>query len=71
MPPRRKRSSQRPYPRGTPSARLISAREAREQQLLFDSLGNQLKTSVPAADIKATVTGMLDELKDDIAAELK
>jgi len=52
-------------------ARLISAREAREQQLLFDSLGAQLKTSEPAAKIKATVTGMLDELNDDIAAELK
>jgi hypothetical protein len=52
-------------------SRLISAREAREQQLLFDSLGNQLKTGVPATQIKATVTGMLDELNDDIAAELK
>ena len=27
---------------------LISAREAREQQLLFDSLANQLKSSEPA-----------------------
>ena len=52
-------------------SRMISAREAREQQLLFDALGNQLKTSVPATQIKATVTGMLDELNDDIAAELK
>ena len=52
-------------------ARLISAREAREQQLLFESLGAQLKTNEPAAKIKATVTGMLDELNDDIAAELK
>jgi hypothetical protein len=50
---------------------LISAREAREQQLLFGSLANQLKTSVPAMEIKATVTGMLDELHDDIEAELK
>jgi len=52
-------------------SRLISAREAREQQLLFDSLGSQLKTNEPATKIKATVTGMLDELNDDIAAELK
>jgi len=52
-------------------APLISAREAREQQLLFDSLSNQLRTSVPATQIKATVTGMLDELHDDIEAELK
>jgi hypothetical protein len=52
-------------------SRLISAREAREQQLLFDSLANELKTSVPATQIKATVTGMVDELNDDIAGELK
>ena len=52
-------------------SRLISAREAREQQLLFDSLGSQLKTNEPATKIKATVTGMLDELNDDIATELK
>ena len=29
------------------------------------------KTSVPATQIKTTVTGMLDELNDDIAGELK
>jgi len=52
-------------------SRLISAREAREQQLLFDSLANQLKTSEPATRIKATVTGMVEELNDDIAGELK
>ena len=50
---------------------LISAREAREQQLLFDALGNQLRTSVPVAQVKSTVTGMIDELHDDIEAELK
>jgi hypothetical protein len=50
---------------------LISAREAREQQMLFDALGNQLKTSVPATEVKSTVTGMIDELHDDIEAELK
>jgi hypothetical protein len=52
-------------------SRFISAREAREQQLLFDSLGNQLKTSVPATEIKATVAGMIEELNDDIRSELK
>jgi len=52
-------------------SRLITAREARERQLLFDSLGSQLKTNEPAAKIKDTVTGMLDELNDDIASELK
>jgi hypothetical protein len=52
-------------------SRLISAREAREQQLLFDSLGNQLKTSVPATEIESTITGMIDELNDDIRGELK
>ena len=52
-------------------SRFISAREAREQHLLFDSLGNQLKTSVPATEIKSTVTGMIEELNDDIRAELR
>src|SRR5262249_25928777 len=36
---------------------LISAREAREAQLLFDSLGNQLKSGGPATKVKATVNG--------------
>src|SRR5438876_6495334 len=37
----------------------ISAREAREQQLLFDSLDNQLKNGVPATKVKSTISGML------------
>jgi hypothetical protein len=49
----------------------ISAREAREQQLLFDSLGNQLKSGVPATQVKSTVRGMLDELREDIERELR
>jgi hypothetical protein len=49
----------------------ISAREAREQQLLFDSLENQLKTSAPATKVKSTISGMLDELREDIERELK
>jgi len=50
---------------------LISAREAQEQQILFQSLGYQLKTSVSATQIKATVNGMVEELQDDIETDLK
>jgi len=49
----------------------ISAREAREQQLLFDSLGNQLKSGAPAGQVKSTISGMLDELREDIERELR
>jgi hypothetical protein len=52
-------------------APAISAREAREQQLLFDSLGNQLKTSAPATKVKSTISGMLGELREDIERELR
>jgi len=50
---------------------LISAREAREAQLLFDSLGNQLKSGGPATKVKSTVNGMLEELREDIRRELR
>ena len=50
---------------------IISAREAREAQLLFDSLGNQLKSNVPATRVKATVNGMLGEFREDIQRELR
>jgi hypothetical protein len=50
---------------------LISAREAREAQLLFDSLGNQLNSGGPATKVKATVRGMLEELREDIRRELR
>jgi hypothetical protein len=50
---------------------MISAREAREQQLLFDNLGQQLKTNAPPAKVRGTVSGMLEELREDIAEELK
>jgi hypothetical protein len=50
---------------------VISAREAREAQLLFDSLGDQLKTSAPPAKVKSTVNGMREELREDIARELR
>jgi hypothetical protein len=50
---------------------LISAREAREAQLLFESLGNQLKSGGPATKVKSTVNGMLEELREDIRRELR
>ena len=49
----------------------ISAREAREQQLLFDSLGNQIKSGAPATKVKSTVSGMIGELHEDIERELR
>jgi hypothetical protein len=52
-------------------APVISAREAREQQLLFDSLGTKLKDGAPPKDVKSTVSGMLEELREDIARELR
>ena len=52
-------------------APVISAREAREQQLLFDSLGKKLKDGAPPKDVKSTVSGMLEELHEDIARELR
>jgi hypothetical protein len=49
----------------------ISAREAREQQLLFDSLDKELKSGSPASKVKSTVSGMIDELHEDIERELR
>jgi hypothetical protein len=49
----------------------ISAREAREVQLLFESLGNKLANKAPPRDIKRTVHGMLEELNEDIKSELR
>ena len=49
----------------------ISAREAREQQLLFDSLDKQLTSGAPATKVKATVSGMIGELHEDIERELR
>src|SRR5215472_11109578 len=40
-------------------APAISTREAREVQLLFDSLGDQLQNNVPASKVSATLKGML------------
>lgn len=52
-------------------APVISAREAREQQLLFDNLGQQLSSSAPPKKVRNTIGGMLEELREDIARELK
>jgi len=52
-------------------APMISTREAREAQLLFDSLANQLKSGAPATQVNSTVAGMLDELREDIERELQ
>ena len=49
----------------------ISAREAREAQLLFDSLGKKLKDAAPATQVKSTVSGMLEEFREDIERELR
>jgi hypothetical protein len=38
---------------------------------LFDSLGNKLKDSARPAQIKSTVSGMLEEFSDNIARELR
>jgi len=52
-------------------APVISTREAREAQLLFDSLGKKLNDGAPPAQVKSTVSGMLEELREDIARELR
>jgi len=54
-----------------PAISAREAREAREAQLLFDSLGKKLQANAPATDVKSTVSGMLEELNDDIARELR
>jgi len=50
---------------------VISAREAREAQLLFQSLDGQLKSGAPASQVRSTVSGMLEELREDIERELR
>ena len=49
----------------------LSAREAREAQLLFDSLKTKLKSRASAPEVNSTVYGMLEELSEDIAGELR
>ena len=52
---------------------MILVREARGVlKLLFDSLGGKLKDGAPAGTGQAsTVSGMLEELHEDIARELR
>jgi hypothetical protein len=49
----------------------ISKREAREAQLLFDSLAGLLKAGAPAAKVKSTIDGMVSELRRDPGNELR
>ena len=49
---------------------MISAREAREAQLVFDSLTQQLTSNAAAAKVSATVKGMIEELSTDVGREL-
>ena len=49
----------------------ISKREAREAQLLFDSLGAQLKAGSPPAKVKSMIDSMLRELRSDTGRELQ
>jgi hypothetical protein len=45
--------------------------KAREAQLLFDSLEAKLKGGVPAAELNSNVYSLLEELREDVAGELK
>ncbi|RZN33896.1 hypothetical protein CWO90_08680 [Bradyrhizobium sp. Leo121] len=49
----------------------VSAREAREQQLLFDSLDKEITSGAPATKVKSTISGMIGELHEDIERELR
>jgi hypothetical protein len=49
----------------------ISKREAREAQLLFDSLGTQLKAGSPPAKVKSMIDSMLRELRSDTGRKLQ
>jgi hypothetical protein len=49
----------------------ISKREAREPKLLLNSLDSKLRSSAPAAEVNSTIYIMLEELSEDIAAELR
>jgi len=50
---------------------VISSREAREAQLLFQSLDGKLKSGAPATEVRSTVSGMLEEFREDIERELR
>jgi hypothetical protein len=48
----------------------ISKREAREPKLLLTSLDSKLRGGAPAAEVNSTIYIVLEELSEDIAAEL-
>ena len=49
----------------------ISEREAREPKLLLDSLDSKLRIGAPAAEVNSSIYIVLEELSEDIAAELR
>ena len=49
----------------------ISEREAREPKLLLDTLNSKLRSGAPAAEVNSTIYIVLEELSEDIAAELR
>jgi len=49
----------------------ISMREASEPKLLLSSLDSELKSGVPAAELNSTIYIVLEELSEEIAAELR
>ena len=48
----------------------ISEREAREPKLLLDSLDSKLRSGAPEAKVNSTIYMVLEELSEDVAAEL-
>ena len=50
---------------------VISAREARDPKLLLNSLDAELQSGAPAAEVNSTIYVILEELSEDIAAELR
>ena len=49
----------------------ISAREAREVQLLFESLQTKLRDKASAKEVSRVVRGTVGELREDIGRELR
>ena len=49
----------------------ISKRGAREPKLLLDSLDSKLRSGAPAAEVNSSIYIVLEELSEDIAAELR
>jgi hypothetical protein len=47
------------------------SKQAREPKLLLNSLDSKLRSSAPAAEMNSTIYIMLEELSEDIAAELR